>query len=125
MNRQLCLDYLERLLKTLLVHLMITNYTVSIKYCKHLDCFMDIDVDHEYLEAHIRFGKLIVKSFTRGDYAFVKATLLHELTHILTSRLTEMKGMSKRKRTETEESVNEHISKIILQSLWTSNLKCV
>jgi hypothetical protein len=122
---ELCKGYLLKLLKKILRQMMLTHYEVEIKYHKGLDAQMDIDIDHEYLFAEIRFGRKIVMLFLEGNAEKITATLVHECTHILTSKLTESrKGMSKRKLLEIEESTNEHISKIILKGISCLPLTC-
>jgi hypothetical protein len=122
---ELCKEYLENLLKRILRLMMLTHYEVEIKYYKGLDAQMDIDIDHEYLNAEIRFGRKVVMLFLEGNARQITATLVHECTHILTSQLTKSrKGLSKRKFLEIEEATNEHISKIILKGIKCTPLKC-
>ena len=110
-KRQIFELFANTVIQKLLKHLLITEYTVTLRYEKKLKSVMEINVDHEYLEAEIAYGKSTVNRFmTEPDY--VEETIFHEVMHIITTRLTdERKGLSKKKFLKVEEQTNEHLAK--------------
>lgn len=114
--QELCEEYLKKLLKRVLKKLLLTNYSVSLRFHK-IQWMMDISVDHEYLDAEIRYGQRAVDLFMEGKFDEIKLSLTHECTHILTTKILERKGLSKRKRLALEESVTEHIAKIFMKTI--------
>lgn len=118
MKIQLVLQaFLEKETVGLLKCFLLTNYEVTFVYEKNLKSQMEIETDHQYLMAEIAYGKRMVKQFVTNP-ELVSKVLVHELTHILTSRLTDgKKGLSKQKYLELEEQTNEHISKVFF-NLW-------
>ena len=74
---------------------------------------MDILVDYEYLDAVIRYGRVVSKAFKRGDHEYVIRALAHETTHILTGEVK----MTRRCFAPRlfDERATEHISRLLFR----------
>ena len=98
----------------MLVTMVVEHYEVSIKRVKKLGAIMDIDVDHEYLCAEIRYSTDVERLWRTGKRDWILDVLAHELTHILTSQITDEMRRSK-KLLKREEQVTEHVSRLLLK----------
>ena len=81
------------------------------------DCSMDIEVDHRYLTASIRYGKKVEEMWSGNERQKILECIAHELMHILVSEITEKDCIGKQTKLclHHEERVVEHISRLALR----------
>jgi hypothetical protein len=116
MNRQQRAHaFFEKEIQKILKTLLLTEYTITLKYKKKTQSLMEIFVEPAYIEGVIHYGDKAVNLFFDSPEKVFDA-LVHECCHILTIRLTDgRKGLSKKRYLEVEEATTEHIAKVFSQ----------
>lgn len=93
------------------------HFDISLRYDKDLACQMEIDIDYRYLEAEICYGRQIKESWHDENRHAVLKCLAHELTHLITSNLSQPFKMKRRVTGEElvhfDEQVTEHVSRLL------------
>lgn len=93
---------------------VIEHFEISFLQVKRLGATFDILVDHEYLDAVIRYGNTVVKLWEEGDKESILKALAHELTHVLTGNITDELSQTQKLR-KREEQTTEHISRLLFR----------
>ena len=108
-------NFLMKHIEGMLITFNLTHFEVQLIPCKKMKVVMDIQVNYDYLEAVIRYGKIVEDAWKRGDKDYILGALCHEITHILVGEITDDLAQTK-KRTKLEERAVEHISRLLVRA---------
>lgn len=115
--------FLIRHTAAMLVCFNLTHFTVMFKRRPKLDCSAEIDIDLEYLEAVIFYGKKLEATYRRDKKEVLKV-LAHELSHIILENLAETPGSPKKKHRIACEQATEHVSRLLYRLYTIERKKC-
>lgn len=91
-------------------HFMVAVKESKAKSLQSANMF-DIEIDYEYMEAVIRFGKVANDLWRKNKHEKLLLGLAHELTHIITG---ELKNTHRKKfQTYYDERVTEQIARLL------------
>lgn len=114
-------SFVRRHVAGLCVCMSLTHFNIKVHFCKLKGATMDIELDHRYLDAVINIDTKSVVKMWKDDRDEILACLAHELSHCVTSEMSDpfmWKGNSRRlteQQVHFEERVTETVSRLALR----------
>lgn len=106
----------------LLNSMNLSQFSITVHFTDLKDATMDITPDHRYLEGRTRIDTgRCMEHWKLGEKDEILASLAHELSHLITSEMSDpfQTHNKERKLTEAEihyeERVTEHVSRLALR----------
>jgi len=100
----------------------LSHFALTVQFTTLKNATMDITPDHRYLEGKMRIDtKMVMAHWKLGERDEILEALAHEITHLLTSEMSDPFQWVCRAKKQTEaeihfeERVTEHVSRLALR----------